>query len=224
MPSKKHQRILLIVHIGAVLLLVLPAVIRAQTAAKGPASAGTAEQRTARAYEAARANPLELEAFLRRMPKGADLHYHQDGGIYAESYIRVAAEDGFCVDLATHAFIAPEPACGAGQAAAAQAFSDENLYNALVNALSMRSFVPTSGRNGRDHFFDTFGKFSAPSRRHAGEWLDEIATRAAAQNEQYLEVMVVSGFQPHHADRKPNRLAGRSGAASRRFARAGFAR
>jgi adenosine deaminase len=216
MPSKKHQRILLIVHIGAVLLLVLPAVIRAQTAAKGPASAGTAEQRTARAYEAARANPLELEAFLRRMPKGADLHYHQDGGIYAESYIRVAAEDGFCVDLATHAFIAPEPACGAGQAAAAQAFSDENLYNALVNALSMRSFVPTSGRNGRDHFFDTFGKFSAPSRRHAGEWLDEIATRAAAQNEQYLEVMVSQDFS--HITRIANQIGWRDDLAQLRDA------
>ena len=62
------------------------------------------------------------------MPKGADLHYHQDGGIYAESYIRVAAEDGLCVDLATHALVAPQPACGAGQVAAAQALSDQNLY------------------------------------------------------------------------------------------------
>jgi len=63
-----------------------------------------------------------------------------------------------------------------------------------VNAMSMRSFVPTSGTSGRDHFFDTFGKFSAPSRRHSGDWLDEIATRAAAQNEQYMEIMVAQDF------------------------------
>jgi adenosine deaminase len=195
MTSKKHQRVPPIAALGAALFLLLPLLVDAQTAAKEPgAAAGTAEQRAARAYEAARANPLELEAFLWRMPKGADLHYHQDGGIYAESFIRAAAEDGLCVDLATHAFIAPQPVCGAGQAAAAQAFSDQYLYNALVNAMSMRSFVPTSGRSGRDHFFETFGKFSAPSRRHAGEWLDEIATRAAAQNEQYLEVMVSQNF------------------------------
>jgi len=208
MLSKKHQRIPLIVPIVAALFLFLPVLVCAQTAAKEPAAAtGTAEQRAARAYEAARANPLDLDAFLRRMPKGADLHNHQDGGVYAESYIRVAAEDGLCVDLATHAFVAPHGACGAGQAAAAQAFSDQNLYNAIVNAMSMRSFMPTSGRSGRDHFFDTFDKFSVPSRSHAGEWLDEIATRAAAQNEQYMEIMVAQDFS--HIARIANQIGWR---------------
>jgi adenosine deaminase len=195
MPSTKRPRVALIASFGAALILLLPVLVRAQTAAKeSAAAAGTAEQRAARAYEAARANPLDLEAFLWRMPKGADLHYHQDGGIYPESYIRVAAEDGLCVDLATHAIVPPQPSCGAGQVAAAQAFSDQNLYNALMSAFSMRGFVPTFGTTGRDHFFDTFGKFSEMSRRHEGEWLDEIATRAAAQNEQYLEIMVAPDF------------------------------
>jgi adenosine deaminase len=195
MPSLKLSLSSRIISISAAAFLLLPGIASAQTPAKpAPAIAGTAEQRTSRAYEAARTNPLDLEAFLRRMPKGADLHYHQDGGIYAESFIRVAAEDGLCVDLATHAFIATQTKCGAGQAAAAQAFSDQNLYNAIVNAMSMRSFVPTSGTSGRDHFFNTFGKFSALGRSHSGEWLDEIAMRAAAQNLQYLEVMVAQDF------------------------------
>src|SRR5579863_5235133 len=134
MLSAKRLRVTSIVSIGAAVFVLLPVLVCAQRAVKEPASAaGTSEQRAARAYEAARANPLDLEVFLRRMPKGADLHYHQDGGIYAESYIHVASEDGLCVDLATHAFIAPQPACGAGQVAAAQAFSDPNLYDALVN-------------------------------------------------------------------------------------------
>jgi adenosine deaminase len=146
MPSTKRLRVRLVGPIFAALLLLLPAIVRAQNAAKENASAaGTAEQRAVRAYEAARANPLDLEAFLWRMPKGADLHYHQDGGIYPESYIRVAAEDGLCVDLATHAIVPPQPSCGAGQVAAAQAFSDQNLYNALMSAFSMRGFVPTFG-------------------------------------------------------------------------------
>jgi len=216
MPGTKRAPSALIVPIATV-LFSLPVLVCAQTGAnKDAPAAGTAEQRTARAYEAARANPLELEAFLRRMPKGADLHYHQDGGIYAESFIRVAAEDGLCVDLATHTFIAPQSACGAGQAAAAQALSDQNLYNTLVNAMSMRSFVPTSGRSGRDHFFDTFGKFSEPSRRHAGEWLDEIATRAAAQNEQYLEVMVAQDLG--HITRIANQIGWRDDLAQLREA------
>ena len=195
MPGTKSLRVPLIVLIGAALFLLLPVPISAQTAAKEPtAAAGAAEQRAARAYEAARANPLDLEAFLRRMPKGADLHYHEFGGVYAESWIREGAEDGLCVDLARHAFVPPQPVCGAGQVAAAKAFSDQNLYDALVNSFSMRSFVPASGTSGHDRFFDTFDKFFLAGFHHSGERLDEIASRAAAQNEQYLEIMVTPDF------------------------------
>jgi adenosine deaminase len=196
MPSTKRLRVPLIAPIGAALFLVLPVLVRSQTAAKEPVStAGTAEQRAARAYEAARANPLDLEAFLRRMPKGADLHYHFPGGIYAETWIRDAAEDGLCVDLASHAFVKPQPVCGAGQAPAAQAFTDQTLYDALINAFSMRSFVPTPGFSGHDQFFSTFARFyGLVSQSHAGEWLDEVASRAAAQNEQYIELMDTPDF------------------------------
>ncbi len=162
---------------------------------KSSAAAGTSEQRAARAYEAARSNPLELEAFLRRMPKGSDLHYHFPGGIYAESWIRDAAEDGLCVNLTTHALVKPQPACGAGQVPAAKAFTDQDLYDAMINAFSMRSFVPTTGFSGHDQFFYTFAKFyGSISESHAGEWLDEVASRAAAQNEQYLELMDTPDF------------------------------
>src|SRR6202035_6060038 len=100
--------------------VVCRVLVRPQTTPKGPAAtAGTAEQRAARVYEAARANPLDLEAFLRRMPKGADLHYHEFGGIYAESWIREGAEDGLCIDLARHAFVTAEPNCGPGLVPAA---------------------------------------------------------------------------------------------------------
>jgi adenosine deaminase len=195
MPSTKRFRVSPVAPIFAALFLFLPAIVRAQTTAKNTvAAAGTAEQRAARAYEAARANPLDLEAFLARMPKGADLHYHLTGGVYAETFLRDAAEDGFCVDIASHALVAPRPVCGAGQVAAAKAFSDQNLYDTLVNAFSMRSFVPSPGVSGHDHFFDAFGKFETLGNRHGGEWLDEIASRAAAQNEQYLEIMVTPEF------------------------------
>ena len=182
--------------VAVVPFLLLAALSSAQTAPRKTAGApGTAEQRAARAYEAARANPLELEAFLRRMPKGSDLHYHLVGGIYAETWIRDAAEDGLCVNLATHSFVKPQPVCAADQALVKQAFSDQNLYDALVNAFSMRSFVPTPGFSGHDQFFATFARFGGEDvRGHGGELLDEIASRAAAQNEQYLELMQTPPF------------------------------
>ena len=196
MPSTHRTRFPLNILVGAAFFLLLPILVFAQTAAKEKttAVAGTAEQRASRAYEVARANPLELEAFLRRMPKGADLHYHEAGGIYAETFIRDGAEDGLCVDLKTHAFVPPAPTCGVGQVGAAEALTNQPLYDALVDAFSMRSFVPTTGTNGHDRFFDTFGKFMAAKITHSGEWLDEIASRAAAQNEQYLEIMETPVF------------------------------
>src|SRR5258708_1246363 len=196
MHSNKLMPVALAVPVGVLLLVFSPGLASAQTEAKKSAApSGTAEQRVVRAYEAARANPLDLEAFLRRMPKGADLHYHFPGGIYAETWIRAAAADGLCVELATHALVRRQPVCGTGQAPAAQAYTDQNLYVALVNAFSMRSFVPTPGWSGHDQFFSTFARFYGPvSQSHAGEWLDEVASRGAAQNEQYIELMDTPDF------------------------------
>jgi adenosine deaminase len=195
MPSTKFPRLAALVSVAAVLCTFLPTMVRAQTAAKqSAATTGSAEQRATRAYEAARTNPLELYAFLWRMPKATDLHYHFPGGIYAETWIRDAAEDGLCVDLTKHAFVKPKSTCGAGQVAAAEAYSDQNLYDSLINAFSMRSFVPRPGFSGHDQFFSTFEKFSGTSQKHAGEWLDEVGSRAAAQNEQYIELMDTPEF------------------------------
>jgi adenosine deaminase len=188
----------------AAMLLFLPASALAQTAtAPAPAAHAASEQRTARALEVARANPLELRAFLVRMPKGADLHSHLSGAVYAESWIRAGAEDNLCVDLAKLSFAkaqtamqgnAPQIVCGEGRVPATQAYKDQHLYDALIDAFSMRSFVPSAGVSGHDHFFDTFSKFGGTDTRHKGEWLDEVATRAATQNEQYLELMDTPNF------------------------------
>jgi adenosine deaminase len=166
----------------------------------------TSEQRATRAFEAARANPLELRAFLVRMPKGADLHNHLYGAIYAETWIRDGAEDNLCVDLAKLSFfktqamtfsIPPQPVCGDGNVPAAQAFKDQHLYDSLIDSFSMRGFVPTPGTTAHDHFFDSFARFGGnlDESRHLGEWFDELATRGATQNEQYLELMHTPDFR-----------------------------
>ena len=194
--SSRRWRVALLVFFFA---YAVPHPAPGQTPARGLSP----EQRTAKALARARSNPLELRAFLRTMPKGADLHYHLAGGIYAESYIREGAEDGLCVDTAKLAFVKPAgpavgasatPGCEGGAVPAAKAFADQDLYDALIDAFSMRSFVPSAGVSGHDHFFDAFGKFGELSSRHKAEWLDEVAARAAAQNEQYLELMDTPDF------------------------------
>jgi adenosine deaminase len=159
----------------------------------------TAEERTSRALLAARDNPLELHAFLADMPKGGELHYHLAGGVYAETLIGDAVDDHLCVNLTTLAFVAPtseespaSPAtCASGDVLASRSYSDSNFYTALIDALSMRGFVPSAGVTAHDHFFDTFPK-SAIISGHTGEWLDEVAQRAAAQNEQYMEIIMLT--------------------------------
>jgi adenosine deaminase len=162
------------------------------------AAATAQQQRAIRAFNAARESPLQLNAFLIRMPKGADLHMHLSGAVYAETFIKDAAADLLCVNPTTLSFsknigttrsLPPQPVCAEGEVRAESAFKDQHLYDSLVDSFSMRSFVPSSGISGHDQFFATFGRFGGIDKAHTGEWLDEVATRAAAQNEQYLEVM-----------------------------------
>jgi adenosine deaminase len=135
------------------------------------------------------------------MPKGADLHVHLSGAVYAENWIRAAGEDGLCIDPKTPAFVKPRAgSCPADQPAAAdllahmQTPANQDLYDKLIDAFSLRSYVPYSGWSGHDQFFSTFSRFGGTDKRHTGEWIDEVTTRAAAQNEQYVELMETPPF------------------------------
>jgi len=178
----------------AVCLLSLGAITRGQAV---PASAQIAELRAAHAYEAAvREGPPAVRAFLTGFPKGADLHVHLSGAVYAETFIRDAAEDGICVDPDQLKFAKP-PCTGklvpAKDLSGNISSANQVLYDKLIDAFSMRSFVPYAGFSGHDQFFATFGRFGG-LKNHTGEWVDEAAARAAAQNQQYLELMETPPF------------------------------
>jgi len=164
--------------------------VHSNAAPAGPGSEG----RTVHAFQAAvQAGPLALRAFLAEFPKGADLHVHLSGAVYAESFIRAAGEDGLCVDPAALRFA--KPPCEEPLIPAADVHKNQALYDKLVDAFSMRSFVPTTGFSGHDQFFATFARFGGLGKRHVGEWVDEVAARAAAQNQQYLELMETPPFE-----------------------------
>src|ERR1041385_6271895 len=65
------------------------------------------EQKTATYFESIRKSPPKQLAFLLKMPKGADLHNHLSGSIYAERYIEWAAEKGLCVNTSTMMLAVP---------------------------------------------------------------------------------------------------------------------
>ena len=155
---------------------------------KKPAPAASAEQKTARYFDSIRNQPLLLHAFLQQMPKGGDLHNHLSGAVYAESFIKYAAQDGLCVDRAALALTPPPCDPASGKPSASVALQDSILYSHLLDALSMRQFVP-GPESGHDHFFSTFGKFGPATNGHTAEMLAEARSRAAAGHLQYLETM-----------------------------------
>ena len=154
-----------------------------------PVNVSPAEQRAARYFESIRSSPPLLLAFLHEMPKGGDLHNHLWGAIYAESFIAYAAQDGLCADRKNSSFTKP-PCDEASKPPASKALEDQNLYNQLVDAFSMRNW--NSGArpdSGHDHFFASFDKFDAAAQNHVGDMLAEAAARAAEDRVTYLELM-----------------------------------
>jgi adenosine deaminase len=146
-----------------------------------------------RRWSELRASPPELYAFLYEMPKGADLHNHLSGAVYAERYLQIAAQDHLCIDRQFLSLLrSVSGTCAAGEIDTARAESDSTLESEMVDSLSMRDFVP-GAQSAHDHFFATFQKFGAVSKTHAGELLAAVVRRAADQNESYLELMALSG-------------------------------
>jgi len=198
--SVRLQRIAACAAVLCVVILIIGGILLLPRPNSNRMRVGSSEQRAVDAFGRVAGNPLRLRAFLEQMPKGGDLHMHLSGAIYAETFIQDAIADNLCVDTATYALSASTgvsktaPVCAAGQAPVATALTNQHLYDQLIDAFSMRTFVPKSGIDGHDQFFSTFDRFRALSRTHDGEWVDEVATRAASQNEQYLEIMHTPNF------------------------------
>jgi len=144
------------------------------------------ERGAARALERFRDQPARLLPFLRAMPKGADLHMHLSGAVYAETLLRFGAQAGMCADTVTLTAL-PAP-CLPGQRPLRDGLTDNGFQSQLVNAWSMKGFPP--GEPGHDHFFATFGKFGWALDGRQGDGLATVARRARSQNVQYLEVLV----------------------------------
>lgn len=145
---------------------------------------------TARHLAAIRNDPARLEAFLRAFPKGADLHNHLSGAIYAENFIRWAEADGLCINT-MHLALARGP-CSGYLVPASAAGTDRPLFDALVAALSMKDFHPDE--SGHDHFFAAFDKFAPAEAEREGDMLAEALQQAAHDHVVYLELMLSPGM------------------------------
>jgi len=145
---------------------------------------------TAAHFANLRADHTALRAFLGRMPKGADLHVHLSGAVYAEDLIGWAKAKELCVRLADMTIVVPP--CDAEKApAVGKALIDQNLYDDVVNALSTRFFVPSAATPvAHDQFFAAFGKFGEATWRIPAEMTAERLRHYAADGVQHTELMI----------------------------------
>lgn len=142
----------------------------------------------------------ELTYFLTQMPKGADLHHHYSGAIYAEQYLGWVERKGYCIDKRSYR-IEIEPARIAAERALApkernclsapELIADDAVYRELLQHWSSKDFSnhgaiqPPPDRQ----FFETFGYFWPVSSTHLDEGLRTLKRRAIEENVSYLETM-----------------------------------
>lgn len=175
--------------IGAVSLVAV-AILVALLIARGANTAVTAAR-----FDALRADNTALRAFLQRMPKGADLHVHLSGAVFAEDLIVWGKDKNLCFDLPTLSM--SDKNCGTATAPnIADALNpavrgSQALYDRMVNALSMRFFLPSASiPTGHDEFFVTFGRFGAVTWLVPAEMTAAMLKQYAADNVQHTELML----------------------------------
>jgi adenosine deaminase len=152
---------------------------------------GTPEQKAAGYFESIRKSPPKQLAFLLKMPKGADLHNHLSGAIYAERYIEWAAEKGLCVNTSTMALVVPSSPsrCDPQQTPVSTALTNSVLFRQMIDAWSMRNWQ-LSGQSGHDRFFDAFVRFGPATYNNSGRMLAAAVESAARGNVLYVELML----------------------------------
>jgi hypothetical protein len=175
-----RRRIIVDVLLAVILLAVFVVVLRFAMLAAEFHTAVTAER-----FEAARGDHSTLRAFLHRMPKGGDLHTHLSGAVYAERFVAWAAEEELCVDPAN--ILVAKALCNPpGTVPVSDAMRDQALYDRLVNAFSMRAFLPTPAvPTGHDQFFATFDKFNAATAPHFADMVVDQLRQYDRENVQY---------------------------------------
>lgn len=150
---------------------------------------------TAARFSAMRSDHTALRAFLQRMPKGADLHVHLSGAVYAEKLIAWGKDKNLCFDLPTQSI--SDKSCGTAtapniaDALDASKRASQPLYDHMVDALSMRFFLASpENPSGHDQFFAAFGRFGGVTWLIPAEMTAAMLKHYAAESVQHTELMV----------------------------------
>jgi adenosine deaminase len=132
---------------SGVVLAGMAAVFAATTAgvyAQASAALSSDEAGAAAVFNRVAGDQSRLRVFIQAMPKGANLHNHLDGSVYTESYVKMAAEHGFCTDF-TAAKITPPPCRTPQDELRGMGMRDPGRYENFMNLISRRLYRKGTG-------------------------------------------------------------------------------
>lgn len=146
----------------------------------------------------------ELQLFVNMLPKGADLHHHYSGAIYAETYLDWVKMKNYCiyrddnVEVKAQKFhieTKPEALTEVDRKiciSADDTTKDNAFYRELLMHWSNIDYANHSHEQPAPdrQFFDTFAFFSPVSKALYHDGLQSIKNRAISENVQYIETMI----------------------------------
>ncbi|MEM7362986.1 MAG: hypothetical protein AAF525_03115 [Pseudomonadota bacterium] len=138
-------------------------------------------------FELAKRTTPELIAFIRRMPKGGDLHNHVSGATFADFLLDSAQAAGQFYDISERRIVDAETD---DTLTIAQLVASPEHLNDYRNRISVRGWRPASGSSGHHQFFSSFAYIGSVDRS-ADEMLAEVVLRNHYQNVHYLELMLL---------------------------------
>jgi adenosine deaminase/adenosine deaminase CECR1 len=160
-----------------------------------PASAASNAEVTARHFASLVSGPApktaELAMFFNNMPKGADLHHHYSGSIYAEQYLEWVDKLGYCIDKASWSVQADKAADRKNCATVADLEKDPLAYRTLLHKWSVMDFYNhTEDQLAPDlAFFTTFPRFNDVASTNGNDGQKRLKERAIAENVSYIETV-----------------------------------
>lgn len=137
-------------------------------------------------FNAIKHDTKALYVFLEQFPKGGELHYHLAGSVSPEKMLALAAHGDYCLDEKTLTVFSSKEKCNG--LSISQLHSNPTVYDKVIKAWTMQGVTEVKD-SGHDHFFATFPKFVALADEFQSQLLADIVTRAASQQELYMEVI-----------------------------------
>jgi hypothetical protein len=152
------------------------------------------EKKVASYFETIRNKESFLRQFFQDMPKGADLHHHYSGAVYAETYLQYVEEKNLWVNRLTFEILdQPPPTKERDIWSKVNSLKSDGYWEVAKREIIKLWSVKDYNNNASpadEHFFSTFGDFYIPKDSTYRIGLLEIKERAKKENTFYIETML----------------------------------